>query len=536
MLILLPVSILLLAGLALLIVRWLRPAFSYAWLLAILASLAAWAAMLALRFFLPQQLPLLAWRPVTLFGQSPALLLDPVSWPFSFALVSLVLAVIQTATARVQSQMDMGSWAGIMLLGGVGVLAVLAGNPLTLILAWAGLDLVELVFLIVNAEDANHVQMAILAYAAQTGGILFACLAIGVGSQPGGGLQFGRISPEVGFYLLLAAAMRVGVLPLHLPFSQEAHMRRGVGTLLRLGPVASCLMLLARLPGSIVPAAWMSTLLALTALAGVYSAVMWLVSANELEGRPYWVVAVAALAVTCSIRGTTQGSLVWGTAMLLSGGLLFLYSARSPRMTILWILGLVGLSGLPFTPTASGWAGVLSGPGAGFNFLLLMAYFLLMLGYIRHALAPGDDLSKMEPWVRGIYPAGLAVTVLAMGLVEASSWRTMLTIGNPLVGGVLPAVAALIGLFGWRFPPAWLQNLYSTPLLAWLRPAIQRSLDALSEFFKLNWLYKFIAGIFRLVGALARGLTRVFEGDGGVLWALLLLVLLVTLVQSGGRP
>jgi hypothetical protein len=280
----------------------------------------------------------------------------------------------------------------------------------------------------------------------------------------------------------------------------------------------------------------MSGLLALIALAGAYSAVMWLAAANEVEGRPYWVVAVASLALTCSIRGTTQGSLVWGTAMLLSGGLLFLYSARGARMTILWILGLVGLSGLPFTPAASGWSGLLSGPYPGFNFLLVAAYFFLMLGYIRHALTPGDELSKMEPWVQGIYPTGLATTVLAMGLVEVSSWRSMLTVGNPWAGGILPAVAGLIGLFGFRFPPDWLRNFYSTPILAWLQPALKRILNTLSEIFRLNWLYRLGASLFRIVGSLIRGITRVFEGDGGVLWALLLLVLLVTLVQSGSHP
>jgi hypothetical protein len=50
------------------------------------------------------------------------------------------------------------------------------------------------------------------------------------------------------FYLLLAAGLRLGVLPLHLPYASEAAIRRGFGSALRLISAGSSLILLARIP------------------------------------------------------------------------------------------------------------------------------------------------------------------------------------------------------------------------------------------------------------------------------------------------
>jgi formate hydrogenlyase subunit 3/multisubunit Na+/H+ antiporter MnhD subunit len=79
---------------------------------------------------------LVEWKPVTLFPASPSLLVDHASWPFLFALVSLTLAIILTAAASLQSNYWM-TWSNTLLLAGLGILAVISGNLLTLLLAWA---------------------------------------------------------------------------------------------------------------------------------------------------------------------------------------------------------------------------------------------------------------------------------------------------------------------------------------------------------------------------------------------------------------
>src|SRR5690606_31770558 len=101
--------------------------------------------------------------------------------------------------------------------------------------------------------------------------------------------DFRSASPQAGLYLLLAAGLRVGVLPLHLPYAGESVLRRGVGTALRAITAASSLILLARIPAGSIAPQYAPYLLMFTALAAVYGGWMWLRAPDELTGRPYWL-------------------------------------------------------------------------------------------------------------------------------------------------------------------------------------------------------------------------------------------------------
>ncbi len=103
-----------------------------------------------------------------------------------------------------------------------------------------------------------------------------------------------QIPQSAAFLFFLAAGFRLGVFPLNLPFLQEPGMRRGAGNILRLAPVASSLVLLARLPENIIPAGaqgWTWAFYALLAIAALYAAFRWLSATDEIEGRPFWIVA-----------------------------------------------------------------------------------------------------------------------------------------------------------------------------------------------------------------------------------------------------
>ena len=117
--------------------------------------------------------------------------------------------------------------------------------------------------------------------------------------------------------------------------------------------------------------------------------------------------------------------------MLLTGSLLFLYSARMRGTLALPLLGLLGLSGLPFTPAAGGWLGVLKGPINFWDLMLLISHILLLLGYLRFAVRPADKLRDMERWVQVIYPFGLGLLVAGQWLVGTLGWAGSLTMDAP---------------------------------------------------------------------------------------------------------
>ena len=518
MLILLPVILMFLTALVLLVLRFARPDFKYPWILASAGATLALASVFLWQIHFPQSISLPSWQLVTAFLYVPAWLADGISWPYALALAALAAAVIWTSVVRAEN--DPIPWAGTLALAAFGILAVSAENPLTLLLAWSAIDLFELIAMLRSTEGESQSQGAIIAFAvrlAGTGLVLWADL---VSVSAGLPLDFRSIPSNTGIFLLIAAGLRLGVLPLHLPYRKDNIVRRGFGTALRLVSAASSLALLARVPASALKSALIPYLLILAAIAALYAGWMWLRSSDEILGRPFWILGFASLAVAESLRGNPAGSTGWGVALILCGGLLFLFSAR--RGSILWLpfLGLWALSTLPFSLTGSAWQ--IGIPISGlFIIPFLPAQALLMAGFVRHALHPGEtSLESQQKWVKVIYPTGLLI---------------------------LLAVALLLGFWGWtgaRMIGLWWLSIVVILLAAGFTILAVRILVRMpsgnpsgqwTQIFRLERFYSFLNGLYNLFRWIADVITGSLEGEGGLLWSFLLLVLILSILSTQGR-
>lgn len=533
MLLFLPVVLLLIAALAILIWQAVRPGFGVPWLVAVFAGLTVWGSLLFLRFRLPLQVVFKHWLPLGEASDYPYFQLDPVSWIYAFALAGVVLAVLLTAPARPISRTIVRGWAGILSISAMAMLAILSANPLTMAVTWVAIDLIELVVMLATVHESEQSRQAVVAFASRIMGIFVLLWAVLVARAHGVTLTFTQVPPEAGVYLMIAAGLRLGVLPLHLPYMTEVRMRRGLGGILRLAAPASSLVLLARLPSGSIPSDWAPYLLALTALAVLYGAVKWLFATDELEGRPYWLISLASLAVACVIRGQPLASIAWGITMMLAGSLLFFYSARQRSVYFLPVLGLLALSGLPFTPAGAGWQGLWTLPFNGLNLLFILALAILLAGYLRHAFQPGEPLNTMERWVQTVYPFGLLMLLATDWVGAYLNLRGSFALGSAWVG-VVSILLALGGVAVYARIPA--EAVASEPAgSGWLAILTGRAGRVLSAIFRLNWLYRLIALVYGLLRRVVLALTAILEGEAGVLWVLVLLALLISLLTTGGR-
>jgi hypothetical protein len=517
MLALLPIILLLLTPGVMLVIRIVRPGFTYFYLVAVTGSSLTWITVLVLGFQLPQTIRLLEWSPVSLFPASPTLLADQTTWPYAFAVATLSLSMILTAVARLQ-QHNWKTWASTLTLASMGILAIFSGNLLTLLLAWAAIDLVELIIFFIQVNDSSDRERAVVSFSARVAGIVLLLWA-GVVGAPGDPFIFTGIPAEASLYLLLAAGLRLGVLPLHLPFAGELPLRRGLGSMLRLAPAASSLMLLTRAAVVGVAQPIQPYLLALVCLAAIYGALGWLTATDELRGRPFWILGMASLAVASAVKGHPQASQAWGLTLLLTGGLLFLSSAKYRGLLIIFILGILGITGLPFTPAWDG-THLYAAPLDLFLPIFLAGQAILLTGYLRHALAASTDLIGSERWIRSIYPLGLGLLPLSHYLIV---WQTPLpidTTGNYAewwAGPSVLLVTALLVYIGQRD-----LKLPSSIVPIWNR------------LFSLNWMASLAWTLYRSAGRLIAIATSIMEGEGGVLWAMVLLVILVSLLAQSG--
>ncbi|MBE9523846.1 MAG: hypothetical protein IMY76_02025 [Chloroflexi bacterium] len=515
------IFVLLMVAIVLIVLHNTRTGFAYSWLIATLGLLLAWALLFFSRLALPQLIELVSWSPEVVYPVSPTLIIDPISWPFAMALVTLALSTLLTSVARKSEVWS--DWASTLSMTAIGLLAVMAGNPLTLILGWAALDLTELLILMWRVEFGTLREHVVVAFSIRIGGIWLLLLGATLTGMFEGTWSFATVSQQASLFLLFAAGLRLGVIYFGGTFRREFPFPRGLGTMLRLAPAGSSLMLLSRTAEVGVPASFVTFLLAITILVAILAGFSWLNAKDELDGQPYWILGMAAFSVASAVRGQSEASLAWGLAAIFSGGLLFLYSVRHRYLLALLILGLLGFSGLPLTPLWNGMR-LYASPFSPLLLLFLIPHAMFLAGYLWHALRQGQQLTGVERWIKVIYPWGLSLLPLVyfivggwgqLSLAQLEWSRTLLSMVLPSI--VTLGLAALI-FMGLR-----------------MGLTIPESVNSIIvTIFSLNWLRPLLWNSFRALGGVFNFLCTVLEGEGGVLWALLLLILLLVFMANAG--
>ena len=547
---------------AMLTIHILRREAKSLWILAMLGALLAWPAVYLASRHIPEEIASFTWQPISLFPLSPVLLVDSTSWIFALVLATQLLAVMLTSVARLESKSQpiqdhsptddkkesphsslpiasqrksWQAWAGNLALTSLGLVAVLAGNLLTLLLAWAALDIVEMIILMGQVSTSELRGKVVITFSTRIAGMAVLLAAGIIIWNRGELLEFNAISPQASLLLVLAAGLRLGILPIHVPFLQELPMRIGLGTILRLVPVSACLILLVRSAEVGIQGTIGLVMLGLTALAGLAGGVSWLRARDELAGRPYWILTTSSLSMAAAIQAQPTAALAWSLAAMLPGTLIFINSVKRRSLALIIITGALCLTGLPFTPV---WAGTgvfqpatVPSDVAGKIFTLLVGlilvavHALLLAGYLIHGLRgvliPDDTpRQEVERWVWLLYIPGLIILPILHGWLgwmihpDARQATLMMWAEGPSALGLASAI--------WFFTsrPAHLARFTSpkNPLLS--AEHISRP------------LYKPLLLLFRLFSQIIRIISTVLEGEAGILWALVLLVLVLVFLQQ----
>lgn len=512
MLILIACLLLFVTAFALLALRATRPNARYAWLAAVGGAALALVSVFFWLGWMPFDLVMPAWKPQTLFPDSVLFRADGVSWALALGIASLTFSILLTAAARPVVGNPL-SWTGTLILGGLGTLAVTASNPLTLLLMWAFLDLTELVAQLSSVNGEKNSERAVISFATRAAGIGVVLWAYIESMSGGSGFDFRSIPPGAGAYLVIAAGLRLGVLPLHLPYDSSSVLRRGFGTALRLIGAISTLGMLGR--ATIAAGPLTPILTVLSAIAALYGGWMWLRAPDELNGRPYWMIGIASLALLAALGGNRVGAAAWSGALILTGGALFLASVRNVRLGRALLVGAWSLSSLPFSLTAGARLGSL-GFSAPFA---IAAQAFLMAGFIRHAMRPGESepFDDQPPWAKTAYPAGIILLLVVQVLLGFLGWD-----GARQIGDWISALAASLLTLGlvWasrRF------RIFSPARAHWVNAAGSR----------VNSLYEWLWSFYRGAARLGKTMTDALEGEGGIMWTLLFLVVFISIIARG---
>ena len=141
-----------------------------------------------------------------------------------------------------------------------------------------------------------------------------------------------------------------------------------------------------------------------------------------------------------------------------------------------------------------------------------------MAGFFRHATHQGEtSLASQEKWVKAIYPIGLLYLTTVAITLGFWGWAGAMTIGiwwlaipvNLLAAGF----ALLVPRVLVRLPPGNVSSQWTRIL-------------------QIEGLYRLLTAIYNLLRRIADILTTAFEGEGGLLWSYLLMVLIYSILST----
>ena len=524
--------------------RLIRPNFRAYWFIAVFSNLVLWTGMLLVRMYVPISVELAVWEAQS--GITSSLFIDPTSWAIGISLSTLCFAGALTDISRPNDHHWSG-WAGGFFLTGLGLLAVFSGNLVTLALSWVLIDILEIILLAYQMGARQTQYPVTTAFFLRITSVMLLIIAIISGAS----LSSGSLSvpdnrlTSLNILLLVAAILRIGIFPTYTQPEQAEEggrsLSHSLNTILRFASAAAGLSLVVRIAQAGVPGSAQSLAIIIFGATGLYSAYRWATASDLVTGRFHWILGMSTLAVSAAILALPETSLVWTLAVLLPGGLVMFSlgsesdetPSRRGRAYILpiAITSAIFLSSLPYTPTWSGLS-LYTLPLLPGLLLSLIAQAVLFIGFIRWII-PGLRIGRskesahaepsnpsQEKWVGAITAWGM-ITMLIVYLA-ASYWSGLFQPAPPLY--TLLFILGAVVIVG--------------ALALWINKARLRLPEGVSaliiRIFSLQWLVQTGLGLYALLRRVTRMVSFILEGEGGVLWSLLLLILLLTVLLGSG--
>jgi hypothetical protein len=521
MLFLIPIILFGLTAVGLIVLRLRGMRMAYIWLLPAFITLVCWILFLILTIPLTSSVIKIPWLYSLEESGSLVFSLDSHSWGFVFLLISLVPGYFFTLPIRLKQEKRTVLWIGWMLLSICAVLSFTAGNIVTLILAWTLFDLVDFTFsyfVLKTAAEEQSLADTFLPKILSISLLIIAIVFLGSGSNP---LIQNSLQPIAYFLILFAALFRTGLLPFRIDKVAEDQSGASFEFLKKITLVLSGFSLLSHLPANFLNGISSSLLSFIFLSLSLLFAILTL--AKHQRSIEVWLDALICLALISVFSGTPQFLLGWAGVVLVGAGIQQFYTMRSSKFNFFALLGVVAVSGLPFTIGMAALNGLSSKGFFLWEILCLPVFSLLILALIQKITSPQKDNPSVESWYLSLYLFGLFLLTLSPFALIV---KNVITPANAFENWWMGVLVVIITLFAFLLTLR--KNAFKTKLEEY-----SNKLAPVLEFLRFHWLKVVWKWLSLVITEVFSFITQLLEGEGGVIWAIVMLALLVSIIGAG---
>ncbi len=493
---------------------------------------------LAALWTVPSELPvtqiIAAWQPVSVFTVPLSFRVDHTAWLLALGLLLVLLTAAFTWGAY-PGRSRPAPRAVALLLVAAALAGIFASNLLTLAVAWGMLDLAFVVALLVRggSEVGRRAASAIVVNTASTLCVWIAALLI---ENQQGSLYWHLLqAPEdARAWLMAAAVLRVGLYPFHQWLPVELGKEPDRAIIIFIVPTVSGLALWVRMAiVRALPADSIVPLLAVLSLV-VGSVLAWR-SSQPRNGLPFIALCLAGSVGLLAAAGASSTQLAAATLnwMFISASLFIArgLDRRQPYWSVGSLIALLSVAALPATLGFVVQQGVVVGALHQKQWLILLttvvAQTFAIAAALRLNLSEATERVPAQAVRKVVWGLALACGALPLVIFALSE--------NALPA--LPPTSTLLGELGAVGLLALFAPLVFGTLLAWRGPLIVRSVidggqSVWGRVLRLDWVNSVLFYLIDWLTGLLRAAAGLFEGEGGLLWTMVVIVVVVVIYAA----
>lgn len=494
---------------------------AYIWMLLTFVSFIAWLILIIVSQEKTTPLILSNWFE---FGNSIVNLrfvLNSQTWILAISLLGFNLSFLLTSIARLNIKIDLINWLFQIALTMFSFMAVVAGDLWTVVLIWTLLDILDIVYhQIYNKEGISYFRKARIKFL----GSILLIWNISVLSRT-------EINPLLnGFVsitdstLFLSALLHSGIFPFES--DSKIYSTTNSSKLLDLSfRVANFLISFAFIYNLPIPSISFLLLFIIKIVLYIvifYSLIRWALNQNYENSLNFLLLGEAGIFSLLYISGGAN-YLIYSLAILpLSVLWLGLFSHSGKALMIFPVMSIFFISGLPLSINAYGPRAFI-GPEFSINQLIIIfAKCLFLFGYLNQAFQKKEELISIEKWYQAIYLIGLFIPLVTIVGIITRSFNSIDDEIDLWWIGILVVASTLIG-YGYlkrsnNFEKIIQSNLVQGNKFLW-------------KILNLGWLFDLAKIIETQIKSIVNGISKLLEGEGGILWAIVLLLLVFSVLR-----
>jgi len=501
--------------------KWRGIRTAYIWFFLVFVCLSVWLLLLLIPIDRINPLVIPNWFTIGSIPINLQFRITIQNWPLAFSIITFIFSFFLTGIARLDIRKDLSLWAIQIIFGVFSFLAILSADLWTVILFWTALDFIDIFFKLVILKTADR-KLMLRSLSIRFLGSLILIWNTSSISRLG-------INPTLEVLrgigrndLFLAALLHSGILPFQssgIPKS-DSKTENIINASIVITNFAVSSSLIIYLPSPDLFFFVNIGLIILLYILLLIFSFSWALG----TGAEYSIKNLLSLAA-CFISyffiiGSDRPLIFWMNIFLLPMLMLWLYSHRSRSTRIFPALMVLLISGLPFSLNANSARGLFI---SGFNLseiVLIIPHILILAGVLKRILEKGEDFHLMESWYQAVYLLGLFLPVLSIGAI---SFRNLSDFSLELQywwigGGVLISAFAFYYLFNRKISK-------DNPV----HPIGETSV--INRFFSMNWIFSLTLEFEKRISKIVTGFSGLLEGEGGILWALVFLLLILTVFR-----